>query len=213
MPSDAATSTTPWARRWGGLLAAISVIGTILAVLSVFLLTALVVALARDFGGEESTGWFWLVAIGFAAAGVAGLVLTSRVPSVAYGLRLAALVPLFLLGFVTPWLLAPAVVVAAADVSLMISHWGWSSSSARRALVGVLVAAALAILFVPLDRELSCENPGDPPDTCDVTYRDVLGWGYYEDDNRDLAGWILVALLGGLLVALPVARDERDALV
>lgn len=211
MDSDATGSAGPWAHRWLRALAGISIVGTILAALSVFLLAGLYAMLAGEMGGEESTGWYWLVALGFAAAGVAGLLLTSPLPTLAYLLRLVAVLPMLSVGFVSPWLMTPAVVVAAADVSLMLSHWSWTRGVAVRPLAGIATAAFLAVALVPVDTELSCENLGDPPETCDAWYVSTLGFGLYEDDNRNLVGWGLVALLGGLIVAVPVTRDDEDA--
>lgn len=196
------------------MLAGVSIGGTILAVLSVFLLALVVVELARSFGGDdEPMEWLWLVAIAFACAGVAGLVLTSRVPTVAYLLRLVAVLPVLSLGFVSPWLMAPAVLVGAADLSLMMSHWAWARPKAVRALAGLATAVILGVIVLPVSQELSCENPGDPPATCEAWYGNILGWSTYEEDQRNLVGWGLVALLGGLIVALPVTRDTGEPLV
>jgi hypothetical protein len=37
-----------------------------------------------------------------------------------------------------------------------------------------------------------------------------MGWGLFEEDERDLVGWTVVAVLGGVLVAIPVAPRSRD---
>jgi hypothetical protein len=182
-------------------------------VVAVLGLAFVVYGFASEFGGSPPPWWYWPVWLSFAAAGIAGLALTVGVPLLPYLLRLVSLFPVLAVGLVSPWLMLPVVVVAAADVSCMLSHWAWPRRVFPRALVGVAMAVLLAIFTVPVDKDLSCENPGDPPETCDVSYVTVLGWGYFEEDDRKLGGWILVALLGGLLVALPVVRDEDDALV
>lgn len=207
------SAATPWVRRWGSVLTGVSIIGTVLTVLAVLGLSLVVYGFASEFGGSPPPWWYWPVWLGFAAAGIAGLSITVGVPLLPYLLRLVCLSPVLAVGLASPWLMLPVVVVAAADVSLMLSHWAWPRRVGYRVLAGAAMAVLLATFVLPLDKELSCENLGDPPETCDVWYLNVLGWGYYEEDNRDLAGWILVALLGGLLVALPVARDEQDALV
>ena len=212
MTSDARTSATPWAARWGRVLAGVSIGGTILAVLSVFLLTAGIVLFASEMSGAESTWWYWLVALGFAAAGVMGLVLTSAAPSLAYLLRLAAVLPMLSLGFASAWLMAPAVVVGAADLSLMVSHWTWARRKTVRGLAGLATTVILGVIVLPVSEEFSCENPGDPVATCEAWYGNVLGWSTYEEDQRNLVGWGLVAVLGGLIVALPVTRDTGELL-
>ena len=194
------------------MLAVVSIVGTALAVLSVFLLAAIIVVLSRDWGGEQSTWWYWVVALAFAVAGVAGLLLTARVPTLAYLLRLVAVLPMLSIGFASPWLLAPAVVVVAADLSLMMSCTVRLQRGAVRVAVGVATALVLALVFLPVSRELNCENPGDPTATCEAWYGNILGWTTYEERDRNLVGWALVAALGGLMVAIPARRDDGGVL-
>lgn len=209
MTASAATGDSRLAARWRTALIRVSVVGTVLATLTVFLLVAVLAGFASEFSsGQASTWGYWVAGMGFAVAGVLGLGLTSRLPTLAYLLRLVAVLPFVSVGFVHPWAMLPAVVVGAAHVSLLLTHWGWFRRPAPRAIAGMVVSGLLALLVVPVTQELSCENVGDPPETCDVWYRSTVGWGVYEDDDRHLVGWVVVALTGGLVVAVPVARDD-----
>ncbi len=201
------------ASGWGRVLAVVSIAGTILAVMSVFLLTLGATMLVSGFdGGDDPTWWFWLIAIGFATVGMAGLLLTSRWPTVAYLLRLMALLPLFALGFVTPWLMLPVILVGGAHLSLMVSHRSWGHQPLFRVLAGVVTTVVLVIFIVPLSEVRSCENPGHRP-ACEVRYGSVLGYTAYKPHEQDLIGWGLLAVLGGLIAGLPVTRDTGDSLV
>lgn len=201
------------ASRWGRVLAVVSIAGTILAVMSVFVLTLGAAMLVSGFdGSDDPTWWFWLIASGFATVGLAGLLLTSRLPTVAYILRLVAVLPLLALGFVTPWLMLPVILVGGADLSLMVSHRSWGHQPLFRVLAGVVTTVVLIIVIVPLSEVRSCENPGHRA-ACEVRYGSVLGYTAYAPEEQNLIGWGLLAVLGGLLVALPVTRDTGDYLV
>lgn len=194
--------------RWGRAVVAVSVAGGVLTVIAVLLLGMAVYGFMSEFGGSPPPWWYWPSVLGFAASGVLGLVLTSAIPWLAYLLRLIGWVPLLSVGASSPWLLAVVLLPGVAHVSLLLTTWGWTRSVAGRWVVAAGVSVMLALLTVPVDRELSCETPGDPPETCDAWYRTTAGWGLFEEDDRQLVGWVLVVLLGGVLVAIPVPPRE-----
>jgi len=203
---DATGPAPTWARRWGTSVAGISILGTVLASMGVFVLAAAAVTLNEGLGGQDSTWPWWLGALCFAAAGAVGLVLTSRLPVVAYALRLVAMVPLLVLGLVGIWLMIPAALIAACHLSLMLSHIRWTLNGAGRWVVAVLVGVGFAVVTLPVV-EVGCR----PKSGTDCEYNSILGWGFYERQQPLL--WGGLAVLVAVIVGLPVARDEQDLMV
>jgi MFS family permease len=191
---------------WGRVVASISVAGTVLTVIAVLVLGVALYGFMVEFGGSPAPWWYWPSVLGFAVAGVLGLLLTSRMPRLALVFRLVGWTPLLAVGLSGPWLMAPAAVVGAAHISLLLTSW--TQRLVVRLLAGVAVSVGLALLAVPVVLDLSCENVGDPPETCDAWYRSIAGWGVFEADDRHLAGWGVVVTLAGVLVAIPVPRRD-----
>jgi hypothetical protein len=189
---------------WGRVLVGVSVAGTVLTVVVVLLFGVFLYEFMADFGGSPAPWWYWPSVLGFAVAGVLGLGLSTRTPRLALVLRLVACVPLIAIGLTSPWLMAAVVLVGAAHVSLLLATWRSTQHTPGRLVAGAVAAVILALLIVPVDQDLSCENVGDPPETCDAWYSSAMGWGLYEEDDRHLRGWIVVAVLAGALVAIPV---------
>lgn len=201
------------ARAWGTLLAGVSIVGTIIASMAVFVLAMLMSVISEDFGGGAGASWaYWLVALAFAVAGLAGLVLTSRLPSLAYLLRAAALVPALLVGLLTPWVLALPALVLAADLSLLLSHWTWGSRPVGRWMAAIALGLVCAGVTLPSAADEWCDRPRDPGSYCEVTYDNAVGMNFQEGE-RALLGWVLVAALVTVVVGLPVLRDEQDVLI
>jgi hypothetical protein len=189
---------------WGRIVAGVSVAGTVLTVVVALLFGVFLNEFMSDFGGSPAPWWYWPSVLGFAVAGVLGLGLSARTPRLALVLRLVAWVPLIAVGLTSPWLMGAVVSVGAAHVSLLLATWRSTQHAPGRLVAGAVAALILALLIVPVDQDLNCENVGDPPETCDAWYRSAMGWGLYEEDDRHLLGWIVVAVLAGVLVAIPV---------
>ena len=196
-------TTTPWVRwrrLWGNVLEAVSVVGTVLAVLADLLLALLAVGIYSEMSGETDVVadlWVWGAAVLLVVLGIAGLALTSRTPVLAYALRIAVAVPFLGLGLVSFWFMLAAVLFVAANISLALGSLPGGEHPWVRLSVAAFAGLSFVLLAVPFVAD-GCQRPRQH---CE--YESLLGWGAH--DSQQVVAWVCLAVIVVALIGHPVA--------
>jgi hypothetical protein len=195
---------------WVLVLTIFSMLSAVLIALSSLPLALLATVIASDVSqGDDATWTPWLVMAAIGSAALVGILLTWRLPAVAYAFRILATLPFLIVAVISLWLLIPVALALAAHVSLMLSQWQWTLRTYLRWASAVGVAIVFGWLTLPLNEGRSCEDVHDPSSLCDIWYETALGIGNAED--RELLGGSVLAVVVGLIVGFGGARQGDDS--